>query len=124
MEDAIERFRSGMNAFNSGNIDKAIEELEVSTKLDPDNYKGFNYLGAAYASKKRYNAAIGAFKMAQQAAPDMASIHYNIAQVYEAMSIWDEAEYEYEQALTIDPLYSKANEALNKLKNKLNQISE
>ena len=122
MGEAGELFKLGCDAFKAGNYDKAIEDLETSTRQDHDNYKAFCYLGAAYAAKNRYNAAIGAFKTAEQIAPDVASTHYNIAQAYEASGILNEAEYEYERALEIDPDYTKAQEALAKVKKRLNHV--
>lgn len=122
MADAAEHFRLGVEAFKAGNCDKAIDELETATQLDHENYKAFNYLGAAYAAKDRYNAAIGAFKTAEQIAPNVANIHYNIAQAYEATGILNEAEYEYERAIQVDPNYVKAQEALAKLKRKLHHV--
>lgn len=122
MEEVMEHYKLGVEAFKAGDLDKAIEELEVATQQDHQNHKAFSYLGAAYASKERYNAAIGAFKTAEQIAPKVASIHYNIAQAYEASGISSEAEFEYERALEIDPNYEKAREALAKLKQKLHHI--
>ena len=122
MAEAAEHFQKGVEAFKACDIDTAIEELEAATQIDHENYKAFNYLGAAYASKDRFNAAIGAFKTAEQIAPNVPSIHYNIAQAYEASGITNEAEYEYERALEIDPNYEKARVALDTLKKKLHHI--
>jgi len=122
MAEAAEHFRLGVEAFKAGEIDRAIEELESATQIDHANHKAFTYLGAAYAAKQRYNAAIGAFKTAEQIAPGVASIHYNIAQAYEATGIVSEAEYEYERAIEIDPNYTKAQEAVQKLKKKLRHV--
>ncbi|MCE5323942.1 tetratricopeptide repeat protein [bacterium] len=122
MAEAMEHYMLGVDAFKAGNIETAIEELEAATHLDHENHKAFTYLGVAYASQERYNAAIGAFKTAEQIAPGVASIHYNIAQAYEASGISSEAEYEYERALEIDPNYTKAREALDALKKRLHHI--
>lgn len=121
-DDAAQRFASGVEAYKAGEFDKAIEELEAATQLDENNYKAFCYLGAAYAAKQRYNAAVGAFKIAEQIAPNIASIHYNIAQAYEADGVDSEAEYEYEKALKINPDYELAKEALRKLKARLHRV--
>ena len=118
----MEHFRLGREAFKAGDFDKAIEELETATQLNHEDHKAFCYLGAAYAAKDRYNAAIGAFKTAEQIAPGVASIHYNIAQAYEASGILNEAEYEYERALQIDANYAKARQALAKIKRKLHHV--
>ena len=122
MSQADEHFRQGVQAFKAGDCVKAIEELEAATRLDHNNYKAFNYLGAAYAAKDRFNAAIGAFKAAEQIAPAVASVHYNIAQAYEADGVDSEAEYEYEQALQINPHYTLAKDALKKLKQRLHHV--
>lgn len=122
MTSATEHFRLGVEAYKAGDCDKAIEELEAATHQDPQNYKAFNYLGAACAAKGRYNAAIGAFKAAEQIAPGIASTHYNIAQAYEADGLLSEAEYEYEKAIQADPSYTKAQEALTSLKKRLHHV--
>ena len=120
--ETADRFALGVAAFKASDFDKAIEELEAATQSNHDNYKAFCYLGAAYAAKERYNAAIGAFKTAEQMAPGVASIHYNIAQAYEAGEVFSEAEYEYERALQINPDYALAKEALAKLKTRLHHV--
>ncbi len=122
MAEAQEHFTVGRDAFKSGDFDRAIEELEAATQLNHEDHRAFCYLGAAYAAKSRYNAAIGAFKTAEQIAPGVASIHYNIAQAYEASGILNEAEYEYERALQIDANYVKAQEALARLKKRLHHV--
>ena len=122
MTEAQDHFTHGVEAFKVGDCDTAIEELEAATRLDHGNHKAFNYLGAAYAAKDRFNAAIGAFKAAEQTAPGVASTHYNIAQAYEATGILNEAEYEYERAIEIDPSYTRATEALDRLKKRLHHV--
>ena len=122
MGEAGDNFRLGCEAFKAGDFDKAIEELETATHQDHDNHKAFCYLGAAYAAKDRYNAAIGAFKTAEQIAPGVASIHYNIAQAYEASGILNEAKFEYERALEIKTDYTKAQEALARVKKRLHHV--
>ena len=122
MSESNDNFVRGVEAFKASDFDKAIEELEAATQLSPGNHKAFCYLGAAYAAKQRYNAAVGAFKSAEQIAPAIASIHYNIAQAYEADGVDREAEYEYGRALEINPDYTLAKEALTKLKQRLHHV--
>jgi Flp pilus assembly protein TadD len=122
LEEAQKHYKAGVEAFKAGDIDRAVEELESATRLDDTDHKAFSYLGAAYAAKNRYNAAIGAFKKAEQINPNIPSIHYNIAQAYEASGLDNEAEYEYEKAVELDPNYAKAHEALDKLKKRLHHI--
>lgn len=122
MEQSNLHYQSGLAAMKAGDYDTAMAELEQATREYHDDYKLFNYLGAAYAAKGRYEKAIGAFKTAEQIAPGIAKTHYNIAQAYEAVGILTEAEYEYEKALSIEPSYAKAVEALSSLKKRLHHV--
>jgi len=116
MEQARGHLEQGLAAFKAQDYDTAIPELEAATREDPGNYRAFVYLGVSYAGKGKYNAAIGALKMAEQLKPGVPNIHYNIGQAYEAAGVPSEAEYEYERALDIDPNYSKARDALDALR--------
>lgn len=106
----------------AGDYDTAVSELEEASRQSHKDYRVFNCLGAAYAAKGRFEKAIGAFKLAEQIAPDNARIHYNIAQAYEAVGILTEAEYEYEKAVQLDSTYTKAVSALKTLKDRLNHV--
>jgi tetratricopeptide (TPR) repeat protein len=123
MSDTIESLERGLAAFKSGDYDTAILALEEATRLDSSNYLAFSYLGAAYAGKKKFNAAIGAFKMAEQLSPGTVSIHFNLGQAYEAAGVPEEAEYQYEYALRINPAYSRAQDALDALRRRREQES-
>jgi len=122
MAEADEHFRMGVEAYKAGNYDTDIEELATATELNHEDHEAVTSLGAAYAAKGRYNAAIGAFQTAEQIMPGIASIHDNIAQAYEAAGIPTEAEYEYERALQVDPDYTKARDAYERLKKKTKHI--
>jgi len=122
MEQSGSHYERGLSALKSEDFDTAIAELEAASLENSGDYRVFNCLGAAYASKGRYEKAIGAFKTAEQIAPGVARIHYNIAQAYEAVGILTEAEYEYEKAISLDPSYTKAKEALLDLKNRLHHV--
>jgi tetratricopeptide (TPR) repeat protein len=122
MPDAMEQFIIGVDAFKNGDVEKAIKHLESSTHLDSKNHKAFAYLGAAYAAMNRYNEAIGAFKVSEQLSPGVASIHYNIAQAYEAAGVFGEAEYEYKRALKVDHKYIKAADALKLLETRMMNV--
>ncbi len=122
MDQPINHFELGLAALKAGDVDVAVTELEAASRIDGADYKVFNCLGAAYAQKGFFEKAIGAFKTAAQMAPNIARIHYNIAQAYEAVGILTEAEYEYEKAVSIDPSYTKAVEAMSALKKRLDHI--
>ncbi|MDO8586388.1 MAG: tetratricopeptide repeat protein [Armatimonadota bacterium] len=124
MTDGTNHLEQGLAAFKAGDFQGAIDELEVATREEQDNYRAFNYLGAAYAGKGKYNAAIGAFKSAEQINPNVASIHYNLGQAYEAAGVPAEAQYEYEFALRLDAGYTRAEGALAALKTRYHHHTE
>jgi Flp pilus assembly protein TadD len=122
MEEWSEHYQRGLNALKAGDASQAVTELEAASRLHVEDYRIFNGLGAAYAANGLYEKAIGAFKTAEQMAPNIARIHYNIAQAYEAVGIPTEAEYEYEKAVSLEPSYTKAQEALAAIKSRLNHV--
>ncbi|MEN6371760.1 MAG: tetratricopeptide repeat protein [Armatimonadota bacterium] len=122
MEQSSNHYETGLAAMKAGDYDTAVSELEEASRQSHKDYRVFNCLGAAYAAKGRFEKAIGAFKLAEQIAPDNARIHYNIAQAYEAVGILTEAEYEYEKAVQLDSTYTKAVSALKTLKDRLNHV--
>ena len=109
----------GIDAFKGGDFDTAVEYLETATLDDPSSFRAFTYLGAAYVEQGRYNAAIGAFKRASEIKPDVAKVHYNLGQAYEAADVPREAWFEYKNALEINPYYQPAQAALTLLSAKM-----
>lgn len=121
MEDWNNHYTLGITAFRGGDFETAVTEFESACHLNSGDYRLFNALGAAYAGKGLFEKAIGAFKAAEQIAPDIAKTHYNIAQAYEAIGLLSEAEYEYQRALDTDPSYTTAWTALKTLKTRVSQ---
>ena len=111
-----DHYALGLEALKAGDSGVAIAELELASRENSADYRMFNGLAAAYASAGLFEKAIGAFKIAERLVPEVASIHFNIAQSYEAIGIPAEAEYEYGKALAIDPTYARASAALASLK--------
>ncbi len=115
MAELSETVRQGADALKQGNAAEAVALLEEASRVEPDGYEVFVYLGAAYSAENRINAAIGAFKRAAEIRPDSAQIHYNLGQAYEAAGVPREAWLEYEAALERDPSYAKARTAISVL---------
>jgi Flp pilus assembly protein TadD len=116
MTESQDYLEKGIAAFKSGNIEAAVILLEEATIAHPDNFSAFMYLGAAYVGTERNNAAIGAFKKAEEIKPEDARAHYNLGQAYEAAGVPREAFFEYAAALRIDPFYTQARSAYADLK--------
>ncbi|MBI2843035.1 MAG: tetratricopeptide repeat protein [Armatimonadetes bacterium] len=106
----------GLKAYKAGDYAAAVAELEQATLENPQDFEAFLYLGAAYAGVARHNAAIGAFKRAEELRPNDARIHYNLGQAYEAAGVPKEAFFEYSYALRLNPYHTLARMAQTSLK--------
>ncbi len=122
MTDKKETLRQGLEAFQVGDWDTAVQQLELATKEDPEDPHAFSFLGAAYAQQGRQNLAIGAFKKAVELDPKSARAHYNLAQACEAAGVITEAWFEYRKALELDPWYGLARGALAALTPKIEKM--
>jgi len=105
----------GLEALKAGHADDAVGHLERACLEFPNDYRGFNYLGVAYAQQKQYDRAVGAFQTAMSIRPSVPNIHYNLGLAYQADGLADLARDQYRAALDIDPDYEKAQQALHRL---------
>lgn len=119
MENSSESLNRGLAAFKAGDYAVAVNELENATRADHKDFQAFLYLGAAYSSQGRLNAAIGAFRRASEIRPDDARVHYNLGQAYEAAGVPREALHSYEQALKFNPYHALAQKARASVKSQM-----
>jgi tetratricopeptide (TPR) repeat protein len=105
----------GLEALKTGQVDDAVGYLERACSECPNDYRGFNYLGVAYAQKKKYDRAVGAFQTAMSIRPNVPNIHYNLGLAYQADGLADLAREQFQTALGLDPEYAKARDALDRL---------
>lgn len=115
MKTYNDNYTIGYAAFKRGDYRDAVTALETATREEPGNYSAFVFLAAAYSELERYNAAIGALKKAEELKPNVASIHYNLGQAYEAAGLPRQACREYRVALRINTRYGLARGALGAL---------
>jgi hypothetical protein len=79
----------GLDALKAGQSDNAVGYLERACLEFPNDYRGFNYLGVAYAQQKQYDRAVGAFQTAMSIRPSVPNIHYNLGLAYQADGLAD-----------------------------------
>lgn len=122
-EIAIERRPSSPDAHDSfgrflsrvGKRDRAIEEFTAAIELDPDEPVYWNNLGAAYRDANRYGEALASLDTATRLAPRMLDPYYNRGAALLEMGRTNEARRQFLLALEIDPTFSPAREALERL---------
>ncbi len=105
-----------------GKLEAAIEECKKAIEVDPDFGNPYNDIGAYLIELKRYDDAIPWLDRALEAKryDPRHFPHYNLGRVYMAKEMFNRAREHFEQALRIEPRYTLASEALEKLRRRLN----
>jgi hypothetical protein len=115
MPGAASDLEQGLDAFNKGDLDTAIDALKRAADEPGADPKALVYLGAAHYQKGQYSGAVTAFTRAAELQPGVANIHYNLGLAAQGKGMFDKAREAYRKALEIDPGYKKASEALYRL---------
>jgi len=112
-----------LELMKSGNMDEAISVLTTLIDADPDDAEIHTYLGMAYHKKGDRLHSIHHFEEALRN-DESARSYYNLGMVYEYAHRIDEAVREYQVALSLDPGYKKAEEALARLKSQFESVRQ
>ncbi len=91
---------------------RAREELMKAIKLDPDNSDIYNHLGQYSYMEGEYQRALLELKAALAGMSRNASLHESMGKAYQALTLTDEAELHYREAIRLDPLLSSAYHGL------------
>ena len=62
-------FQQAVEAFNSSNLDLAIDLFKTTVSLSPDHADAYNYLGQAHFKKEEYQDSVSSFKKALEIEP-------------------------------------------------------
>lgn len=101
----------------NGRFEEAIEECKIAINIDPDYGNPYNDIGSYLIHLERYDEAIHWLEKAIEAA-DYQPRHYayfNLGRVYEKKGEWFIAMKYYSDALTLNPNYELAKNALLRL---------
>ena len=72
----------GLNAYESGDYEAAIEYFQKAIAIEPDAAYGYHYLGRAYIKQKKYEKAIDNFEDAIKIKPDYAEAWLQMGLAY------------------------------------------
>jgi len=84
-------------------FDKAIADFDAAIRLNPDIAPAYNNRGNAYQDKGEYGKAIADLDTAIRLTPNSASAHYNRGRARFLTDNFDNAEWDFQRALDIDP---------------------
>ncbi len=111
-QDATQLFAQGVELFNAGNIDEAIEVFRRIVANEPDFADAHYHLGLSYYRKAKFDRAIAAFQQTLKRLPRDADARVKLGMAYYKKGEASRAVEEYENALEIQP---NNVEALNNL---------
>lgn len=104
-----------LEKLKAGDTEQAIAMLTELVEADPDDAQLHSYLGTAYHKIGDRLHSIHHFEEALRLEESPRS-YYNLGMVYEYSNRIDEAVREFQVAVSLDPTYTKAVDALNRLR--------
>ena len=99
-EDAL--LWRGIAYYNSGESEKALEDLNKLVKLHPRHSRAYNNIGNVYSSEKQYSLALKKYHTALKINPQYAAVYSNIAILYTEQEKYQIALEYCDKALDID----------------------
>ncbi|RHW37348.1 tetratricopeptide repeat protein [Neobacillus notoginsengisoli] len=111
-------FNLGLVYNDQKRYDDALKQANKAVELAPRDYKGFLLEGMTYRQLKMYDEALKSLQEADKLMPVNNDIVFEIGRVAEDQGKLADAEELYKQALSYDPLYKPASEALARLSEK------
>ena len=76
--EAETSFQQAVEAFNSSNLDLAIDLFKTTVSLSPDHADAYNYLGQAYFKKEEYQNSVDCFNKALEIEPTHTQARENL----------------------------------------------
>lgn len=100
--------------------DDALENFHKVTELAPEDYRGFFNMGVCFTNLGKYEDALDMYFTAKVLRPGASDVAYHTALTYEKMGAIEAAIEEYEEALSFNPKFTEAQQAIDRL-NRTNQ---
>lgn len=108
-------FNLGVVYNDEKRYDDALKQSKKAVELAPKDYKGYLLEGMVYRKLKMYKDALASLEEANKLMPVNNDIIFEIGRVAEDQGKVTDAEELYKKALSYDPLYKPASEALTRL---------
>ncbi len=100
--------RLGNAAYESGEYERAIQDLDEAIRLDPQYAFAYNNRGIAYRLLGQYNRAIQDYDEAIRLDPQYADAYYNRGVAYYNLGQYERAIQDWDEAIRLDPQYALA----------------
>jgi len=114
--------KSVIELYSNGQIQEALDSVEVLIKNHPNEALLYNVGGACYAGLGQLDSAVKHYEKAIAIMPDYADAHNNLGNAYKRLGQLDAAVSIIEKALAIKPNYAEAHYNLGTTLQKLGQL--
>lgn len=101
--EAAPLFQQGIESYNAGDIEAAIEAFEQVAEMLPDSFEAHANLGQAYLGAGRYEDAVASLERAVKLHPGATQTKLRLSLTYSHLGRYDEAEAVLEDLLGEDP---------------------
>ncbi len=88
---------------NTGEYDNAVTTLDAYIKANPNDFRGYQYMGLVHAAKGKYDMAQQSFAKAEKLAPSNVRLLLDIADTYVTMKNYGSASQYLNKARSYDP---------------------
>ena len=117
-----EQINFALDLFTSGQMQAALDALDILSKDYPDESILFNIRGACYAGLGQKDAAVDSYKKAVFLKPDYAKAHYNLAGAFQELNQLHDSVKSYKISISLEPGNAEVHNNLGNVYRELNQL--
>ena len=122
VESLQTQINSVISLYSNGQIQEALDSVEMLTKGYPNEPLLYNISGVCYKAIGQLGVAVEYFEKALAIKPDYTEVNYNLGLTHQELGQLDAAVESYKKALAVNPNYAEAHNNLGVTLKELGQL--